>query len=878
MNWVKRLFLRRRLYDDLSEEIRQHLKEKIEELVAGGMSRKEAAYAARREFGNVTLSEQDGREVWRWTSIESFFADLRYGLRALRKTPAFSLTVIITLCLGIGLNSAIFSMVSSILLRDPPVKDPEHIVVITLANPEKGSDRNAVSASEFSALREQGSFFTEIAAASYDDLVMTEQGQPELITTAQATPNYFELLGVPARVGRTFTTGENVAKQKSDAVISYDLWQGRFGGDPGIIGTPLTLAQQTYTVIGVMPAEFKYSFLPCAVWIPESFVTRSLLQDQRHVRNLNVLARLRNGTSLREAQAQAATILQRFEQDSLADKGWTPRFVGLREILLEPNVRTAVLFRMGVVGFVLLIACANVAGLFLARSAARQNESAVRAALGAGRWRLMQQLLGEGFLLALLGGIFGILLAVVGLKFLRASLNFEPRTTWFAGKIEVNGTVLLFTLAVTCLTVVLFALMPALQSSTPDLHTGLKEGARTASPGARRTRIRSAILIAQVALAMVLMVSTGESVQLVIREARTRLGFDPQQVLTIDLSLSASKYADPAKQAEFFKDVVGRIQGLPGVQFAGVTRQLPESFPPRLPFDVADRPVPEPQDRPLAASYIVSPDYFQVMRIPLFRGRQFLLSDTAGAAKVVIVNQTFVKRFLPKTDPIGTFVSTYTDSPGLPDSREIVGVVGDVIDRVGQSDDIAQIYIPFLQDPLRTMVVVIRGGDPATLTPTVRESIWAVDKDQPIGNIKTMRQVLDGKGAGDRLLGGLLGTFTTLALCLATMGIYGVVSHIVAQRTHEIGLRMALGAEKGSVFRLVVGGGVLLTAIGTALGFLLALPIPGMLAGAHQGSWLRSLPVLIISPLLVIAAALLACYIPARRAMRVDPTVALRYE
>src|SRR6266581_5107403 len=457
MNWVKRLFLRRRLYGDLSEEIREHLKEKIEELVAAGMPRKEAAYAARREFGNVTLSEEDGREVWRWPSIESFFADLRYGLRALRKTPAFSLTVIITLCLGIGLNSAIFSMVTGILLRDPPVKEPEHIVVITWANPEKGSDRNPISASEFSALREQGHFFTEIAAASYEDLVMTRGGQPELITTAQATPNYFELLGVPALVGRTFTTGENVAKQKSDAVISYDLWQGRFGGDPGIIGTPLTLAQQTYTVIGVMPAEFKYSFLPCAVWIPESFVTRSLLQDQRHVRNLNVLARLMNGTSLHEAQAQAATILQRFEQNSLADKGWTPRFVGLREILVEPHVRTAVL---------------------------------------------------------------------------------------------------LLTLAVTCLTVLLFALMPALHSSTPDLHTGLKEGARTASPGARRTRIRSAILIGQVALAMVLMVSTGESVQLVIREARTRLGFDPQQVLTIDLSLSASKYADPAKQAEFFKDVV----------------------------------------------------------------------------------------------------------------------------------------------------------------------------------------------------------------------------------------------------------------------------------------------------------------------------------
>jgi putative ABC transport system permease protein len=266
------------------------------------------------------------------------------------------------------------------------------------------------------------------------------------------------------------------------------------------------------------------------------------------------------------------------------------------------------------------------------------------------------------------------------------------------------------------------------------------------------------------------------------------------------------------------------------------------------------------------------------MRIPLLRGRQFLLSDGGGAPKVVIVNQTFVKRFLPKTDPIGTFVSAYPNLPGVPDSREIVGVVGDVIDRVGQSDDVAQMYVPFLQSPLSAMVIVIRGGDPATLTPAVRESIWAVDKDQPIGSIKTMMQILDGKGAGDRLLGGLLGVFTTLALGLAAIGIYGVVSHMVAQRTHEIGLRMALGAETGSVFRLVVGRGVLLTAIGTTSGFLLALPIPRLLAGAHQDSWLRSLPVLITTPFLVFAAALLACYIPARRAMRVDPMVALRYE
>ena len=810
--------------------------------------------------------------------METVCQEVRYGLRMLRKYPAFSLTVIITLCLGIGLNSAIFSVVSGILLRDPPVKDAERIVVITLANPEKGSDRNQVSAPEFSALRQQGHFFKEIGAATYDDLTITGLGEPERITAAEVTPNYFELFAVPARAGRTFKVTESVAKQKFEAVISYDLWQGRYGGDPGIVGKPLTLSKKTYTVIGVMPAEFKYAFLPCAVWTPAPFVAASSLSAQRDVRNLNVLARLIDGVSIQQAQTQTTTIIQGLEEAGLTDKGWAPRLVGLREILVEPNVRIAILFLMGVVGFVLLIACANVAGLFLAHSVARQNEFAVRAALGAGRWQLMRQLLGEGLLLALFGGTLGMLLAFIGLKFLRASLSFDAQTAWLAGKIEVNAAVLLFTIVVSCLTVLLFGLMPALQSSTPDLHTGLREGARTASPSLRRTRTRGAIVVGQVALAMVLLVSTGESVQLVVTEARARLGFDPQQVLTVNLSLSGSKYADPTKQAEFFGEVVERIQRLPGVQFAGATQVLPESFPTQAAFEVAGQPASRAEDRPQAGSYIVSADYFHVMRIPLLKGRQFSLSDGASAPKVVIINQTFMKRFLPKTDPIGTFVSTYPNLSGVPDSREIVGIVGDVIDRVGQSDDVAQMYVPFLQSPLSAMIVVTRGGDPATLTPAVRESIWAVDKDQPISGISTMRRVLDGKGAGDRLLGGLLGSLAALALGLAATGIYGVVSHMVEQRTQEIGLRIALGAEKGNVFRLVVGGGVLLTAIGTTVGFLLAMPIPRMFATAHQDSWLRSSVVLAIAPALAMGAALLACYIPARRAMRVNPIVALRHE
>jgi putative ABC transport system permease protein len=810
--------------------------------------------------------------------VNMLWQDLRFGARMLRKSPAFTLTVILTLSLGIGLNSAIFSLISGILLREPPVKNAERVVVVTLENAEKGEERNPATALEFAALREQSHAFQEIAAASFDDLTLTGRGEPERVSAAHVTPNYFELLSVSARLGRTFTPGENFAKQQFDAVISYDLWQGRFGGDPGIIGTTLTLAQQNYRVIAVMPVEFKYAYLPCDVWIPESFIMRSLRPEQRDLRKLNVLGRLMGGLSAQEAETRTVTIIRRLSADNLTEKGWIPRLMGLREVQVEPNVRTAVLFLMGVVGFVLLIACANVAGLFLARSAARQNEFAVRAALGARRWRLMQQLLGEGLLLAVFGGTFGILLAVVVLKYLRSHLNFDPQMAWLAGRIEINSAVLLFTLAVSGLTVLLFGLMPAIQGATPDLHTALKQGSRTASPGARRTSFRSAIVIGQVALAMVLMVGVGESVQLVIREARARLGFNPQEVLTVPLSLSGSQYADASKQANFFKSVVERLQELPGVQFAAATQELPESAPDRVPFEVPGQAVFRMADRPRASLYFISPDYFRVMDIPLLRGRQFSLSDGAGESNVVIVNQTFLKQFVPMTNPIGKIIRIYRHASGAADSREIVGVVGDVIDRVGQSEDVAQMYVPFSQDPQSAMVVVIRGESPATLASAVRESVWAINKDEPIGSIHTMKQVLDRKGGGDRLLGELLGAFTALALGLAAIGIYGLVSQIVAQRTQEIGVRIALGAGQGSVFRLVVGGGVFLAGIGTAVGFLLALPIPRILASAHPDSWGRSLAVLAIAPLLVIAAALPACYFPARRAMRVDPVVALRCE
>jgi putative ABC transport system permease protein len=811
---------------------------------------------------------------------ETIWQDIRNGVRVLQKSTGFALAVVLTLGLGIGLNAAIFSMVSGILLREPPVKNPERIAIATLRNLDDGSERNPASALEFSAWRQQGHFFEEVAAAAYDDVTMTGGREPERVTTARVTPNYFDLLGVSARVGRTFVPATDEGILQTEAVVSYDLWRNRFGGDPRIIGKGIVLAGKTYTVIGVMPEDFNYVFAPCKVWIPASFVAESAHPDERDIRNLNVFVRLKNGVSLRQAEIEASLIVQRLAQNNPADKNWVPALIELRKMLVEPNTRTAILCLMGVVGVVLMIACANVTGLFLSHSASRQNEFAVRVALGASRTRLVQQVLLEGLLLALSGCGLGLLACLWCVKLLRARLTFAMQAPWLAARIEVNRDVLLFALAVACFTVLLFALLPALRSSRPDLHTALKEGARTASPSGSRNRMRSTIVIGQVALAVVLMASTETLVQLVIKELHTPLGFDPRHVLVVNVSLDAPNYTDPTKQSAFFSNAIERIQSLPGVYAVGLTQELPESYPSRIGFEIEGQPsASRSEERPLAGAYFVSSDYFEAMKVPLLKGRSFSLSDRSNAANVIIVNETFAKRCRPNEDVIGKFVRTYATSNSVPISHQIVGVVGDVIDRVGQNDKVPQIYTPFPQNPLNAMIIAIRAsGNPMALAPTVRQSIWAIDKDQPIGTIETLTGVIERKGASDRLLGGLLGSFTVLALGLAAMGIYGVVSYLATQRTREVGLRMALGAHQGSVFVLVVGKGVLLAAIGTALGFLLALPILRIVVNAQADSWLWSLFILVMGCIFVVGLGLLAGFVPARRATRVDPMVALRHE
>jgi len=877
---LRSLFRRAQADQHLDDELRDHLERKTEEYMAQGMTQKEAHRRARIDLGGIEQTKERCRDARRVNWIQDFMQDLRYGLRILRKNPGFASTVILTLGLGIGMNSAIFTVTNGFLLREPPITDPSSVVMVTMANASKRFERNPATATEFLALRGGPHLFDEIAALQLDNLPLTGHGDPESVTVARVTPNYFELLGVPARAGRTFAPEMTQAEQEFNAIISYDLWQRTFGADPGIIGKTLTLAGQIYTVIGIMPDQFKYAFVPCAVWIPDSFDVRPLSSAQSEKRDLNIFARLRPGQTLRHAQVQTNAIIERLARNSPTNKGWVANVLTLQDALIEEGTRIAVLLLMGLVVFVLLIACANVAGMFLARYAGRMTEFDVRAALGAGRLRLIQQLLAESLLFALFGGAFGLLLSDWGVHLLRAKLSFNAETAWLSGKLEVDSSVFIFTCTTSFLTVLLFGVLPALTSSKLEIQSTLHGSGGTRSQGRRESRLRGGFVVGQIALTIMLIAATGTSIQLVISEIRARLGFDPQGVLCAGLSLPSSKYPSVQTQAAFFSELLQRIQALPGVQSAAVTQEIPESFPRRLAFEPGADLALKPEERPQAGGYFVSPDYFRVIRIPILKGRPFSASDSALSTRVSIVNESLAKQYFPNTDPIGMFIRTYAGPSSPAVSRQIVGVAADVIDRVGQTQSVPQIYVPFTQNPMSSMTVVLRvNGDPTTLSAPMRASVWAIDKDQPIGDVQAMTQVIGAKGSGDRFLAGLLAAFASIALGLATIGIFGVVAYIVAQRIHEIGVRMALGAQKRDIFQLVLGRGIFLAATGTAVGLIGSFAIIRIVASAaYSDSWLHGLLVLAIAPAIVVSAAVVASCIPARRAMRVDPMVALRYE
>jgi putative ABC transport system permease protein len=874
MKWLKQLFSRPRLYSDLSEEIQEHVQEKTEELVESGIPRKEAAAAACREFGNVTLIEEDSRDIWRWPSIEDFFTDVRYGLRMLRKNPGFTAAAVIALALGIGANTAIFSVVNGVLLRPLPYRDPSQLVVVTLFN-QKTQETFPLCDADFLDWRAQNKAFSNIAAFSGNGFNITGSGRPEQVHGEVVTAEFFSTLGVTPVLGRIFLPSEDRPGSPPVAILSYNMWQSHYGSDQGAIGQTIVLNGLSATIIGVMPPRF----LPS----PEAQLWANLVLKPPTIRGPYYLtgeARLKAGVTIEQARSDLASIARRIEgQNPLTNSNMGFRVTPLEEAIVG-DVRPALLVLLGAVAFVLLIASANVANLLLARASVREKEVAIRSALGAGRARLMGQLLTESLVLAAIAGLFGLVLARLGVKLL---LQFGPSNLPRLEEIAIDGQVLAFTCLISLASGIVFGLVPAVQSGRGNLNESLKEGGRYAGEGQGRSRARSVLVVAEVALSFVLLVGGGLMLKSFRRLQAVSPGVNPNNALTMQISLPQRQYRDDSQVIAFYERLLEKVQTLPGVESAGVGMSLPPNL-----LEVTDNFTVEGQAAAsesmlgLADLVFSSPDYFRALGVPLLQGRYFAAADRADAAKVAIVNLTLARHYWPNENPIGKRLRT--GGPGRPNNpwMVVVGVVGDIKYSGLDSAPEMVLYEPYQQAAWSSMYLVLRTSstlnNPGTLASAAEEAVWSLDKDLPVAHIRTMEQLLSESVEQPRFRTLLIEIFALVALSLSMVGIYGVLAYSVTQRKHEIGIRMAMGAKRGDVLWLVVGQGMLLTLIGIAIGVIGALALTRFLSTLLYGIHPTDPATFLLVPLLLAGAALLACYIPARRAMRVDPIVALRHE
>ncbi|MGB7921788.1 MAG: ABC transporter permease [Pyrinomonadaceae bacterium] len=810
--------------------------------------------------------------------IGTLMQDFRYGVRMLVKKPGFTVIAVIALALGIGANSAIFSVVNAVLLRPLPFDEPERLMQVWATNAKRGQRSAPTSYLNFVDWRDQNRVFDHMAAYTGASAAFTYGETPEQLEGAGVTADLFKVLGTQPLLGRTLLS-EDERPNSRVVVLSYGLWQRRFNGDPKIIGQQVKFDGDSTTVVGVMPKGFIF---PLDRETPEFWVPldpQEAFNKERGANYLSVIARLKEGTTLEQAQAEMDTIGRRLEQE-YPDKntGKGIRLISLHENVVG-NVRPALLVLLSAVGFVLLIACANVANLLLARASSRSREIAIRTALGASRARIIRQLLTESLLLSIVGGAAGLLLALWGVDVLGAAIPADiPRVK----DVGLDASVLLFTIAVSLLTGILFGLAPALQASKPDFNEALKEGGRGSTEGLNRNRVRSLLVVSEVALSLVLLIGAGLMIKSFLQLLNVKPGFEPEHVLTANISLPPAKYADVEKQSAFFKQVIERTQQLPGVDSVAVIGPLPltGSMIQNL-VTIEGRPPLAPGEKLVTNTRIASADYLRVMGIPLQRGRNVTEHDDTGP-DVFLVNETFARRFFPGEDPIGKRISlSIRPSPDKPDaSGEIVGVVGDVKHQTLDKEAGPECYVPAMKytDPYMTLVARTASSDPAQLTTALRGVVQQVDKDQPVADIRTMNQVLAQSVATRRFNMLLLGLFACIALLLAAVGIFGVMNYSVSQRIHEIGIRMALGAQGSDILRMIVGQGMILTLIGVALGLIAAYFLTRVMSGLLYGvSATDPLTFVGVSGLLVVVA-LLACYIPARRATKVDPMIALRYE
>jgi len=820
--------------------------------------------------------------------MQNLLQDIRFGLRMLGKNPGFTAAAVVTLALGIAANTTIFSAVNGWMLRRPRIEDPARVVVIVTINPAKGPgwgwDRQPVSAYDFVAWREQSKAFEDMAASEWSNFALTGHGDPERLAGERVSANYFQVLGVEAALGRTFLPGEDQPANDAVVILSDGLWQRRFGSNPKVIGEAVRLNGESYTVVGVMSSSYRLGvYGGPQLWTPLAFPPESVLPAAREDRRLTVMARLKSGVSVETAKAGMAALAQRSEQAYPGtSKGWSATAMTLQHYIAD-EFRVGMRLQMGMVLFVLLIACANVASLQLARGAARQKEFAVRATLGASRFRLVRQLLVESLLVALAGGGLGLLLASWGVDLFRSGLSGVDEVASAAPEITIDRAVVAYTLGISVLAAILFGLAPALHQSALDLHSTLKEGGRASSQGKARHRAQSVLVTAEIALALALLIAAGMFVQDFLRYASAAFGIDPNRVLTANISLSSAHYKDTTKQAAFFQEVIQRLEALPGVISAGATNTLMcADYNRMITFSVEGRPVMPRTERARTAYSAISPDYLRTLRVPLLRGRNFLPSDNAQAPPVALVSQAFVQRFFPDEQPLGQHIRLDTGASDRPDWSEIVGVVGNVNDGFEERRAKPQVYELYSQRPSSVMTLAIRThSDPAAFAPMLRRAVWGVDQDQPITRVLTMNQVIAKSRATGVVVNALMGSFAALGLALAAVGVFGVIAYTVAQRTHEIGIRMALGAQRSDVLRMVVKKGIVLGASGIGIGLVLAAPLVWLNLGLPEEEGLpfdQRAPVFLAAVLVISVAALLASYIPARRAAKLDPMAALRWE
>lgn len=813
--------------------------------------------------------------------MNSLWQDFRYGFRTLLKNPGFTLIAVITLALGIGANSAVFSVVNAVLIRPLPYNDPDRLAMVWETHPSLPLPYMFASPPNFADWRDQQQVFEEISAFDIRDTNLVSGDEAERLQGSLVSANLFSLLGVSPSLGRGFESGEDDPGAQPVAIISNGLWQRRFGSSTNIIGETISLDGQSYTVVGVMPRGFDFpppiAFAGVArdvdveVWTP---LRIRIDPTQRGAHYLHTIGRLKQDTSFEQARAGMGTIAEQLAQSyPNSNDGWGVTLFPLRE-QVSGNIRTALLVLLGAVGFVLLIGCANVANLLLSRAMARHREIAIRSALGANRLRIIRQLLVESALLSIAGGLAGLALASGGLKLLIA---LAPKNIPMVADASIDSRVVVFTLLVSLLTAIIFGLAPSMQASRINLIDTLKEGGRGSSEGGRRN-LRNALIIAEVALSLSLLIGAGLLFRSFLQLQNVPLGFQPENVLTMGVNIPRAVYQRPQDRAQFIEQLLVKISAMPGIQSAGAVDSLPLGAK-RQGTGISIEGEPPPrleEDRSINFSYI-TPGYFRAMGIQLQKGRDITEADKADSKPVVVISNIAAERYFPNEDPIGKRVMLGLRSQTL---FEIVGVVTDERHSSLQSSLRPNAYVSYSQIPgMPTMTIVVRSPqEPSSIAAAVRAQLRSLDSRIPLYEVKTMNDVLANAAAQPRFSTFLLIVFATVAMVLAGIGIYGVMAYSVTQRTHEIGIRLALGAERRDIFRLVLGQGLKITLIGVALGiaasFALTRFMSSLLFGVSETDPLTFIAVSVI----LTAVSLIACYVPARRATRVDPMIALRYE